>query len=321
MAVHLVLGDDESIRRAAVATLVQTLVGDGDRALMVDEFDGDEYGMGALVDAALTGPFLTDRRVVVARGAGRFTAEELAELVGYLADPLDSTDLVIEWGSERRTKAFNEALAGAGADIVSTNPPNRARERSGWVVAEAAKAGVQLSAAAVDRLVAHLGDNVGDLDGILRTLASTYGTGNRLGPDDVDPFVGDAGGVPPWDLTDAIDSGRTDRALALLHRILGAGERHPLQVMAILQGHFVKLATLDGRRLRTEGEAAAALGIKPGFPARKALELSRRLGGTSIRKAIDLLAGADLDLRGAKDLDDRLVMEILVARLSRLARA
>lgn len=321
MAVHLVLGDDESIRRTAVATLVQTLVGDGDRALMVDEFDGDEYGMGALVDAALTGPFLTDRRVVVARGAGRFTAEELAELVGYLADPLDSTDLVIEWGSERRTRAFNEALAGAGADIVSTNPPNRARERSGWVVAEAAKAGVQLSAAAVDRLVAHLGDNVGDLDGILRTLASTYGTGNRLGPDDVDPFVGDAGGVPPWDLTDAIDSGRTDRALALLHRMLGAGERHPLQVMAILQGHFVKLATLDGRRLRTEAEAAAALGIKPGFPARKALELSRRLGGTSIRKAIDLLAGADLDLRGAKDLDDRLVMEILVARLSRLARA
>jgi len=321
MAVHLVLGDDESIRRTAVATLVQTLVGDGDRALMVDEFDGDEYGMGALVDAALTGPFLTDRRVVVARGAGRFTAEELAELVGYLADPLDSTDLVIEWGSERRTKAFNEALAGAGADIVSTNPPNRARERSGWVVAEAAKAGVQLSAAAVDRLVTHLGDNVGDLDGILRTLASTYGTGNRLGPDDVDPFVGDAGGVPPWDLTDAIDSGRTDRALALLHRMLGAGERHPLQVMAILQGHFVKLATLDGRRLRTEAEAAAALGIKPGFPARKALELSRRLGGTSIRKAIDLLAGADLDLRGAKDLDDRLIMEILVARLSRLARA
>jgi len=321
MAVHLVLGDDESIRRTAVATLVQTLVGDGDRALMVDEFDGDEYGMGALVDAALTGPFLTDRRVVVARGAGRFTAEELAELVGYLADPLDSTDLVIEWGSERRTKAFNEALAGAGADIVSTNPPNRARERSGWVVAEAAKAGVQLSAAAVDRLVAHLGDNVGDLDGILRTLASTYGTGNRLGPDDVDPFVGDAGGVPPCDLTDAIDSGRTDRALALLHRMLGAGERHPLQVMAILQGHFVKLATLDGRRLRTEAEAAAALGIKPGFPARKALELSRRLGGTSIRKAIDLLAGADLDLRGAKDLDDRLIMEILVARLSRLARA
>ena len=127
--------------------------------------------------------------------------------------------------------------------------------------------------------------------------------------------------MPPWDLTDAIDDGRTGAALALLGRMMGAGERHPLQVMAILQGHYGKLAALDGLGLRSEAEAAAALGIRPGYPAKKALDLSRRMGGTSIRKAIDLLAGADLDLRGGKELDATLVMEILVARLSRLARA
>jgi DNA polymerase-3 subunit delta len=142
-----------------------------------------------------------------------------------------------------------------------------------------------------------------------------------LGPEQIEPFLGEAGGVPPWDLTDAIDGGRTSRALELLGRMLGAGERHPLQVMAILQGHYGKLATLDGRELRTEADAAAALGIKPGYPARKALEQARRLGGGSIRRAIDLLAAADLDLRGRRDLDSTLVIEILVARLSRLARA
>ena len=114
-------------------TLVQTLVGDGDRALMVDEFDGEDYTLGAVVDAAQTPPFLTDHRVVVARGAGRFTADELAPLAGYLADPLPSTELVIEWGSQRRPKAFDEALSKAGAAIMSTTPPNRARDRSGWV--------------------------------------------------------------------------------------------------------------------------------------------------------------------------------------------
>ena len=90
--------------------------------------------------------------------------------------------------------------------------------------------------------------------------------------------------------------------------------------MAILQSHYSRLAALDGLDVRTEAEAAAALGIKPGFPARKAMELSRRLGGTAVRRAIDLLAAADLDLRGRTDLDDRLVMELLVARLSRLRR-
>jgi DNA polymerase-3 subunit delta len=38
-------------------------------------------------------------------------------------------------------------------------------------------------------------------------------------------------------------------------------------------------------------------------------------------RAIGLLAQADLDLRGAKEWPDELVMEVLVARLSRLASA
>ena len=95
-------------------------------------------------------PFLTERRVVVARAAGRFTADELAVLVGYLADPLPSTELVIEWGSQRRPKAFDEALTTAGATITSTAPPNRARDRSAWVQAEAKAADVRLNGAAVD---------------------------------------------------------------------------------------------------------------------------------------------------------------------------
>jgi DNA polymerase-3 subunit delta len=321
MSVHLLTGDDESILRAATNTLVQTLVGDGERALIVDEFDGEDYTLVAVVDAARTAPFLTDHRVVVVRGAGRFTADEIGPLAGYLADPLPSTELVIEWGSQRRPKPFDEALSKAGATITSTTPPNRARERSGWVHAAAKATGVRLSGPAVDLIVAHLGENVAALDGVLRTLEATFGTGSVLGPEHVEPFLGDAGGVPPWDLTDAIDSGRTGPAIELLRRMLGAGERHPLQVMAILQGHYGKLATLDGRQLRSEAEAAAALGIKPGFPARKAMEQARRLGGTSIRRAIDLLAAADLDLRGRRDLDSTLVMEILVARLSRLTRA
>jgi DNA polymerase-3 subunit delta len=99
-----------------------------------------------------------------------------------------------------------------------------------------------------------------------------------------------------------------------------AGGRHPLQVMAVLHNHYVRLARLDGVDARSETEAAEALGIKPGFPARKAMQQYRRLGGSGVQRAIDLLATADLDLRGAKELPDDVVMDVLVARLSRLAR-
>ena len=84
MSVHLLVGDDESILRAAVSELVHELVGSADRSLVVDEFDGDDVEIGSIVDAAQTPPFLTDRRVVLARDVGRFTSDQVAPLVSYL---------------------------------------------------------------------------------------------------------------------------------------------------------------------------------------------------------------------------------------------
>jgi DNA polymerase-3 subunit delta len=316
----LIGGDDESLVRAAVTDLVHRLVGAGDRSLMVDEFDGDEYELRSVVDAAQTMPFLTDRRIVLARGLGRFTADELAPLLDYLADPLTSTDLVLVAGGGRLPKAFHDAVKRAGAEVIDASPPSRPRDRQAWIGEQAADAGVRLSGAAATLIAERLGEDAGRADGILATLAATYGAGRALGPADVEPFLGEGGGVPPWDLTDAIDRGDTARALALLARMTGAGGRHPLQVMAILHGHYARLARLDGADVRTDDDAAATLGIKPGFPAKKALQQYRRLGGPGVHRAVELLASADLDLRGAKDLDDDVVMDVLVARLSRLRR-
>src|SRR3954453_16178835 len=132
MAVHLITGDDESLLMSAVSDVVHRLVGDGDRSLMVDEFDGEEYEVRAVVDAAQTPPFLTESRVIVARGVGRFTAEDVAPLVSYLADPLATTELWLGAGGARLSKALTDAAKRAGALTVDTAPPTRDRERGGW---------------------------------------------------------------------------------------------------------------------------------------------------------------------------------------------
>ena len=318
MTVHLLTGDDESILRSAVQDLVQRLVGDSDRTLMVDEFDGDEYELRTVVDAAQTAPFLTERRVVVARGIGRFVADDVASLVGYLAEPLDSTDLVLVGGGGRLAKAVTEAVKSAGGNVVNTSPPRSNKDRQAWIAVQAEEHGLRLEPSAAAAMGSWLGEDVGRLEGILDTLVSTYGTGVRIGRDEVEPFLGDAGGVPPWDFTDAIDRGDTSAALGYLRRMLHGGDRHPLQLMATLHNHYAKLAKLDGVEVRSKQDAATVLGIKPGFPAEKALANYRRLGGGGVSRGLQLLARADLDLRGEKDLPAELVMDVLVARLSRL---
>ena len=317
MGVHLLEGDDESILRAAVSDLVHRLVGDGDRSLMVEEFEGDDYELRSVVDAAQTMPFLTERRVVVARDLERFVADEIPPLTGYLADPLPSTELVL--AASKVAKSVTEAVQGSGGTVVDTRPPFRQSDRAAWVTAQASAAGVRLAGPAAAAIAERLGEDIGRLDAVLSTLAATFGAGRALTPADVEPFVGEGGGVPQWDLTDALDAGDTTRALTMLGRMIGPGGRHPLQLMAILHGHYGRLARLDGVDARSESDAAKVLGIKP-FPAKKALNQYRRLGGAGVRRAIDLLAAADLDLRGAKEIPDEIIMEVLVARLSRLRR-
>jgi DNA polymerase-3 subunit delta len=288
---------------------------------MVDDFDSDDYELRAVVDSAQTPPFLTPSRVVVARGIGRFSAGEVEPLVSYLADPLPSTELVLVAGGGRLPKAITDAVTKGGGVVVETAAPSRPRDRADWLADQVSERGLKLERPALELMASWLAEDVGRVGGVLDTLCATYGAGATLRAVDVAPFLGEAGGVPPWDLTDAIDQGRVARALELLRRMTGAGERHPLQVMAILHAHYTKLLALDGVDARDESAAAAAMGTKPGFATRKLVDQYRTLGGGGVGRAIRLLAQADLDLRGARELPDELVMQVLVARLSRLAPA
>ena len=140
--------------------------------------------------------------------------------------------------------------------------------------------------------------------------------------DGVTPFLGQAGGVAPWELTDAIDRGDAAAALDHLRRLLGGGGRHPLVITASLHTHFARMLRLDGAPdVTDERSAAAALGMTGStFPARKALLQARRLGYAGIARAILLLADADLALKGTIDWPPELILEVLVARLAAMSR-
>jgi len=317
VTVQLFTGEDASLLSSALADAVHHLVGDNDRTLMVDDFDGAEFDIAAAVDAAQTPPLFTDRRVVVLRDLKEFTVADLDPLFGYLANALDTTDLVLGYGG-RAPKSLTDKVKAAGGVVSSVDAPTKSRDRAHWFEEQVSGSGVRLDGAATQQVLSWLGEDAGRLTSLLDTLASAYGNGRMLKPADVAPFLGEAGGAPPWELTDAIDKGDTTTALTVLHRMMHAGGRHPLQIMATLHTHYAKLLRLDGAEVRSTDAAAELLGVKLPFLAEKALSLYRRLGSSSLHRAIELLAQADLDLRGRRDWPDELVMEVLVARLSRL---
>jgi DNA polymerase-3 subunit delta len=311
--VHFVKGDDPALVLDALSALLKEFAGDDPFA--VEDVSEAEEPIAAAVDAGRTLPFLADRRVVVLRDVGRFRNEELAPLLEYIDDPSPTTVLLLVAGGGQTSAKLTTAVRKVG-HVTDVSVPT-GKGRSAWIADQLSQARMKLDRAAVERLNEHLGEDVGRLPGLLTMLAAAYGDNAKVALDELEPFLGQAGGVAPWDLTDAIDSGNTELAVGQLHRMLAAGERHPLVVMATLHRHYASMLRLDGSGATTENEAAELLGIKP-FPAKKALTQSRRLGRAGLARAIELLAAADLDLRGATAWPEELVLEVLVARLSRL---
>lgn len=318
---YLVRGDDPSLVAQAAHALTARLVGEGDPSLMVEEFGGpgiDQFDIGAVIDACTTPPFLVERRVVVVREAGQLVAADAKRLVSYLEDPLPTTALVLVGGGGTVPQALTKAI-GARGELVET-AVGTGRARSQWLADHLSGGPVRLDGAATALLSAHLGGDMGRLEGLLETLASAYGPGSTVSMDDLEPFLGEAGSLAPWDLTDAVDAGETAKALSVLHRMLVAGDSHPLVVMTVLHRHYRQILRLDGAGVTSADEAAALLGLRSSFPAKKALAQATRLGSVRVARAIRLLAEADLDLRGSTALAGEAVLEVLVARLSRLGR-
>jgi len=321
LAAYLVRGDDPVLRAEAARSLIHELVGGGDAALMVEEHEASDDGdTSAIADAAQTPPFLTDRRVVVVRDVSAYSSDALEPLLRYLDEPLPSSSVVLVAGDKGRLgQKLVNAVKKVG-HVVDTGVPGNRKGRSAWLADQLKSAPVRLEPAALDVVEHHLGEDLGRLANLLEALAAAYGHGARIAADDVRPFLGEAGSVPPWELTDAIDSGDTGKAVSSLQRMLAAGDRHPLQVMATLHAHYARMLRLDGAGVRDEAQAAEVLGMKGStFPAKKALTQARRLGHDGVTEAFRLLSDADLDLRKfTKDWPEQLVMEVLVARLSRL---
>jgi DNA polymerase III subunit delta len=347
LGVHVVRGTDPVLRDRAAAELVTELLAGDDASFALEEFtipgraaagddpdapsgaEGREGVLAAVLNAAESPPFMTERRVVVVREVGALTAGDAAGLVRYLESPLETTELVLVTGGGSVPPALAKQLDAMGA---SQHGP-ASEKTSDVLVAAAHEAGLTFTADAARAIVAHLGDDAGRVGALIDVLAAAYGaagdvTATPLGIDAVSPYLGDAGAVPAYQLTNAIEGGDAAGALAVLRRLLTVSSprqpkpMHPLQVMGVLTSYYRRVLRLDDPAVDNSAAAVAALGGKvKEYPARKALDQARALGTDGIRQAFDLLYQADLDLKGARAIPGDAVMELLVVRLAGLAGA
>jgi DNA polymerase-3 subunit delta len=318
MSVYVISGD-ESLISLELTNLLHQLIGDEDRSMMLEDIDASDSQTTAagIADALHTPPMFTDRRVVLVRNAHDMNTDMVSQFAQSIDTMNDTTDLVVTL-TGRQPKALSDAFKKAAARSIGATVPSGAKDRLSWIESHLVEAGISYTPDAARLIALWFGNDQGRLAGLIQTLRATYDEGTKLSRADIEVFLGEAGSIAPWDLTDAIDAGDVNKSLVMLHRIMI--DSHPLQVLALLANRYANMMKLDGPAVNTVSDVVAILGGKE-FTARKVLEQYQRLGSSGVAQAMSLIAQADVDLRGGKEWDDVLVMEVLVARLSRLGRS
>ncbi len=331
MTSTVVVGTDATMVYDALHNVVQSALGELDPSFALEDFTvkdvtaAGESVISAVLEALNTPPFLVSRRVVVVRDAQGLVADETAALVSWLQRPAPDVDLIIAIVGAKSHK-----LVKAAHEVLEVNVGSGSKNRVSFVKEKMAQYRVILDAGAAANIAQRVGDDVARVDSLARLLASVYGTA-PLTAGHVEPYLGDAGGVPEWDLTDALESADAAAAITVARRMLDSRGRAGVQIIFALQRYYLRMARLEGAAVTSADEAAQLLGMNP-FGAKKLLAMANRMGAARIADAVHLIVNADADLKGGvsyggKDLDtdqdmtDLTVIEVLVARLARLSAA
>ncbi|HET6909145.1 MAG TPA: DNA polymerase III subunit delta [Mycobacteriales bacterium] len=291
-AVTVVVGDEEFLVARAVRAALDAAGADAE----VHEVESGELDAARL--AELTSPSLFgDARVVVVHAfqdAGKDLVAALAELAA--ATDLDATVVLVHAGGAKG-KAALEAMRGAGARLVDVPKIRSARDREQFVADEVRAAGGAISREAVTDLVAALGGDVRELSTACVQLVSDVGP--RIDTEQVAAYYRGRAESSGYAVADRAVEGDVAGALETLRWAAATGV-DPVLVSSSLAANLRTIAAVASAGRASPDALAGPLGM-PAWKIRRAQGWVRRWRPEALVEAVQAVATADADLKGAAD--------------------
>jgi DNA polymerase-3 subunit delta len=313
--VYLIVTGDPLLYQRTLAAIAAAVVEPATRGFNREAFEGKGASAQAIVNAARTLPMMARRRMVIVRDLDGLGAEGLATLCGYLESPAPETCLVLSSPkADGRLKIYQ--LAKKRGWLHELAVP---RNLAAWILDEATRRRARVTPDAARRLADVVGGDLGRLSSSLDQLV-LYADGRAVEAADVDELVAETRERTVFELTNAVGQGGPDgrqRALRAVTRLIDQRES-AIGVTIMLARHMRQLAlTRELAQARTPRSELPRLVGAPPFAIDGLVAQARRFSRPALERAFELLAQADLDLKGPVKaaLGERVVLERLVERL------
>ncbi len=306
---YLFIGEEEHVKRSALARLREKVLPEGLEALcetVLDNPSADD-----IVAACETMPMMAERRLVLVRdsallvsGRARDEAAECERLTAYLPKLPDFTLLLFYChggidGRKKLSTALNKT-----ATVVKFDPLSD-EELTRWIRSTLkAEGGKTIGPQQAQHLAFTAGRELALLTGEIQKLAHYLGDREAVESADIDAVVTRSLECTIFQLVDALVEGREAQAFLLLSTMLEAGESR-LGILAMTLRQYRTLLTL--KWMQAEGIDRSTqqrrLGVPP-FAFDRAQKQAQGYTLAQLKAAVALCVDTDFAVKGGRMRED-----------------
>ncbi len=276
---------------------------------------GAEADAKAVVAECASYPVMAQRRVVLIRDFEQMPGNEL--FVAYTKNP-NPTSIVLIVSSGKGNVNPYRAIASAAESAKFE--PLRDRHLPGWLTREVAERGHKLLPDAAQVLAALAGNDLRTLTNELDKLVDFVGDNNEIGADDVLEVAGHSREYNVFELQKQVERKNFNESARILDQMLQVSSNETAMAhmtVSVLSSYFNRLSKLAG--CQDKGVSPVELAKTIGVPSWALKDYQAALNRFSARHreaAQSALLSADSELKGGSARDDRLILALLLRRLT-----
>ena len=276
---------------------------------------GAEADVKSVIAECASYPLMAQRRVVLIREFEMMAGNEL--FVGYTKNPNPACVVLISSSGKGNVNPYR-AIASASESAKFEHLKDH--RVPGWITQEIESRGYKPKRDAALMLAQLVGNDLRTLSMEIEKLLSFVGERTDISADDVLEVAGHSREYNVFELQRKIEKKEFKESAQTMERMLQVSSNArgmSLMTVSVLSSYFIKLCKLAGCRTRgvAPAELAKTIGVPP-FALKDYQAALTRFSVSERETAISALLASDAELKGSSNRDDRLILALLLRRLT-----
>lgn len=298
---YLLYGEDSFTRKAWEDKIRKKIVDEASEMMNMTVFNDIKTTAGQIIEAAETFPFMSEKRIIIARDCGFFSEGKKAEsdLLAEYIEKIPDTACIV-FSEEKADKRMKLYKAAEKHGIVKTYNGLKDVDLANMIEKKFAKSGIKATKAVCVYMVRNCGENAETLKNETDKIISYLGDRNEVKTEDIDKLCSKSSETKVFDLVDAMIAGKTEKALEIYRTLLSLNES-PYMVLSLITRQFriiLKCKSLSESGL-SGSDMAKKIGVAP-FVANGAVRQSRNFSYEMLKASLNKCLETDYLIKTGK---------------------